>query len=340
MKITPVTKNQYEQSSSKSAVSVQIPQMRNELEKDSVSFGSGIKTNAARFFNAIDRKGFFVEFLVVDTLSMIIPRVLIGLDRDKEKTGKVNFKAGAEEAGREVLSGPSMGLIPMAVLALVSHYQPASHMQKPALEGFTVAMKQVIAESSDLTKHEQLNQDLAGKLFDNAFGKHEFEDKAKLRKEFSEMLNESTTLDSKMFKNAAYKNKAEEFEKLVSKINNKAGLSIDDTKSFKFGFKKNAIKDKSVGARDLFTDFRHYSKDVVAKVTKESSAKESRTFVTKALHSRLKTKFATAVAGFVAVGAFLLYLPRLYQQSGLSPAQESAKRAQAEVAQGGANENK
>lgn len=335
MKITSVTKNQYETSSSKNSVSVQPPRMLEQPAKDSVSFSGNLKSGASRFFNFIDKKGFFVEFLVVDTLSMIIPRVLIGLDRDKEKTGKVNYKAGAEEAGREVLSGPSMGLIPMAILALVSHKNPASHIQKDTLEGLTETMKKVVEESKDLTKHDELNKNLADKMFDNAFGKHQFEGKAELKTEFSKILNESTTLDSRMFKNAAYKEKAEEFEKLVSKLNNRTMGATANSRSFNFG-----LVDKSIEARDLFTDFRHYSKDIVAKVTKETTAEAAKTSLDKALKSRLNVKLATAITGFMAVGAFLLYLPRLYQQSGLSPAQESAKRAQAEAAQGGANENK
>ena len=346
MKIQSVTNNNYEAGCRKNNIAVQHPCLSAQPAKDSVSFGSAVKTGAAKFFNSIDKKGFFVEFLVIDTLSMIIPRVLIGLDRDKEKTGKVNYKAGAEEAGREILSGPSMGLIPMAILYAVGASRPASHLQKNTLEGLTDNMKQVVAKASDLTSHEKLQQGLAGQLFDTAFGEHKLDGKAELKTKFCNLLDESTKLDSRMFKNAEFKTKAEEFEKLVSEISNKIEVekATLDTKSVHLGFNKKGDA-LNVGANDLFKDFRNYSKDViakdiVAKVTKETTAKSVEANLEKALKSRLNIKTGTAVAGFLAVGAFLLYLPKLYQQSGLSPAQESAKRAQAEVAQGGANENK
>jgi len=339
MKIQSVTNNNYEAGCRKANIAVQHPCLSAQPTKDSVSFGSAVKTGAAKFFNSIDKKGFFVEFLVIDTLSMIIPRVLIGLDRDKEKTGKVNYKAGAEEAGREVLSGPSMGLIPMAILYAVGASRPASHLQKNTLEGLTDNMKQVVAKAGDLTSHEKLQQGLAGQLFDTAFGEHKLDDKLKTK--FCTLLDESTKLDSRMFKNAEFKAKAEDFERLVSEINNK--LEVEkatlDTKSVHLGFNKKGDA-LNVGANDLFKDFRNYSKDVIAKVTKETTVEGATINLEKALKSRLNIKTGTAVAGFLAVGAFLLYLPKLYQQSGLSPAQESAKRAQAEAAQGGANENK
>jgi len=126
-----------------------------------------------------------------------------------------------------------------------------------------------------------------------------------------------------------------------------------DTKVIDFAFdalengKTDKVKAK-VGATDFFKDFHNYSRDVVDKLTKETfvkgtletTKKNAGEFLAKIQKTRAFTKQATVVAAFLSVGLFLLGLPKLYQQSGLSPAQESAKRAQAEGANGGANENK
>ena len=103
-------------------------------------------------------------------------------------------------------------------------------------------------------------------------------------------------------------------------------------------------------ATDLYGDFHNYSKDIITKLTKqnfvtsnaENLKNNAKEFLEKVQKSRAHIKTATAVAGFFAVGTFLLYLPKLVQVSKTSPAMESAKRArkEGEMEAGGANENK
>ena len=333
----------YDSNLHKNNLSTQQTYLTNEVAKDNVSFGASLKGGVVKTFDWIDKKGFLVDFLIIDALSMIIPRILIGLGRDREKTGKINYKAGAEEAGREMISGPSMMLIPMGVLAIYKHFAPASQMKKNTLESFTQNMKNVIDETDSnlLTKSEKLNEKLADKLFDDAFGLDKLENKDELKSKFSKLLNESTTIEKKMFKNKEFNAKAAEFEKLIVFINNSCEKAPLDTKAIK-------LKSDGTNAVDLFEDFHNYSKDIVAKFTQKEFAKnavgdfkaEAKTFVTNAQKLRAFTKFATAITGFLAVGTFLLYLPRVYQQGKVSPAMESAKRARQDAAKGGANENK
>lgn len=371
MKVNPVTKNSYETSSCKNNVSVQHPCMNNQLAKDTVAFkgglANGVKDAASGFFHTIG-KNFFIEFLMVDTFSMIIPRVWIGLGRDKEKTGKTNYKAGAEEAGREVLSGPSMGLIPMGCLAAATHFAPASHMQADTLSAITEKMNKAvdsIADAKSFETKEALNKKLAGELFEDAFNDEKFKfhaDDAKnieirngFKDKFSSLLDESSKLNSGMFKDKAYKANAAEFEKLVAEIHNSNTVASPlNTKNIGLSYivkegEKDVSKATNLTAKDLALDFHNYSKDVVEKVFKkgfaqsaiETGKKEASEMITKMKTSRAGIKQATVIGAFLSVGIFLLNLPKLYQQSGLSPAEESAKRAQAEAAaQGGANASK
>ena len=343
MKLSPISNNSYDK---KSRTNKQNSfGKKNCTPPNNVSFGSlggAISDKAAGFFKFIEKYGFFVEFLIIDTCSLVIPRILIGLNRDKDKTGKINYKAGAEEAGREMSSGPSMNLIPMALLALVSKLKPASHMERETLTSLTNNMKEVVEGSVDLKNKAKLNKKLAEKIFDNAFTPDKFnteeaQEVKALKGKFVELLTGSTKVEKKLFKKEAFNNSAKEFNKLVGHINN-LGKEAPENKSV-----ISLIDGGSVGAKDLFEDFHNYSKDVIEKLTKtdfaENIAKKSQDFLDKLKTNRLKTKTMSAITAFFAVGSFLLYLPKLYQRGKVSPAEESAKRAREEVL-GGANENK
>lgn len=357
MKVIPTVNRNYDASLRKNNLSTQPSCLANEVSKDSVSFGASLKGGVVKTFDWIDKKGFLVDFLIVDALSMITPRILIGLSRDKEKTGKLNYKAGAEEAGRELFSGPSMMLIPMAVLAGYKKYVPASNISRDTLKGLTQNMTKVVDEAADtkmFTSSEQLNKNLADKLFDDAFVKFDLDNRSELRSEFSRLLNESTKSNPKSkirarldklinSKPDEFRDAADKFEKHIILINNnnKATQPLDT--------KRINLEAGKVGATDLFEDFHNYSKDVVEKFTKKDFAKgvvekckeNAKEFLTDTQKTRSNTKSVTAITAFLTVGAFLLYLPRFYQRGKVSPAMESAKRAREEGSvQGGANENK
>lgn len=79
------------------------------------SFGGALAIN---FWDAVARGGFAASFTLQDMTGTNFPRTWQALQRNKEITGENNYKAAAEVAIREFVTGPSMTLIPMAVLAI------------------------------------------------------------------------------------------------------------------------------------------------------------------------------------------------------------------------------
>lgn len=318
-----------------------IPQLNSN--RKNVAFGSA-KGFAARTAEKIIDGDFLVNFLVVDALSMIIPRIVIGLLRDKDKTGKLNYKAGAEEAGREVISGPSMMFIPMAIMAGYKKFAPATHMEANTLKAFTNHMAEVVKTSD---AKADLHKDLADKIFDDAFANHDLEKRDKLKEDFSKLLSESASTEKKLFgKNEPFKKAMAEFEKHVSLINNQNMKEApSDAKSLVLDIGIPAKDGKKVTANlsagQLFEDFHNYSKDAIAKFKKQTFANSENAveYISKIQRNRAFAKISNGVVGFLAVGAFLLHLPKIYQMGKVSPAMESAKRAQKEAAKGGTNEN-
>lgn len=325
MKVIPTVNRKYD-----SEVVGQVCPTYRKASSNNVAFGSlgsSAKDLTTGAFKWIDKKGFFMEFLIVDAISLILPRIWIGLNRDKDKTGSYNYQAGAEEAGREITSGPSMNLIPLGLAYLMWKAKPASHIEKDVLGGLTHSFIDVAN-----TGKEKLHERFADKLFDGAFGSFNLDNKDVLKARFSELLKESSNLTGKELKA-----KAKEFEELVVLINNtnKTNVAPASSKTLSLLI-DNAGKTIGASALDLFADFRNYSKDIIEKFVKRDSVKGSvEDFLKGITKNRIILKSAMAVTSFFAAGSFLLCLPRLCQFGKTSPAEQSAKRAQ-----GGFDENK
>lgn len=310
------------------------------VQKNRVSFaGRNPKMITSGFFDWVERKGFFADFLIVDTLSMIIPRIFVGLNRDKDKTGKTNYKAGAEEAGREILSGPSMFLIPMGIFSLVRKFNPATKIPQSSMTNLNNVMIDTMKKSqgSGISSVSEANKKLAGEIFDTAFEKFELTNREGLKKRFVSLLAESTGLKSKDFST-----RRRTFEKLVDKINR--SNMVEGT----FDSQSILVGKQSITPKSLMTDFKNYSNDVIQKfVSKDFVKNVSGDFVSKSekffegiIKNRTTARLGLSVVSFLAVGAFLKVLPKVYQMSNVSPAQDSANRASGKIKEGGKNENK
>lgn len=306
-----------------------------------VSFKGG-EYNLANIMGFIEGLGFFGAFFIIDSLSLIIPRVVVGLNRDKDKLGHLNYKAGAEEAGREVLSGPSMFLIPMGIFEIVKRAAAASKIPKDTMKVLFKHTKETLKGLSDtslLSNKKEFSETFAQQLFDKAFGKFDLGDKAaQFKKRFVTRLVWCTS--SKHDKKSFNKN-MEVFEKIVSEINNANKLKTPiHPKTIDLGYRV------QVRAKDLFENFRHYSNDIITKISKHEWTNDTSGIQKTAVNwvdnmkkSRLNLRFGASVLSFFAVGAFLVHLPKIYQMGKISPAEESAKRASLEKSKGGTNES-
>lgn len=317
-----------------------------------------------KFFNKVNGS-FFLNFLIVDAVSMIIPRILVGLGRDKDKLGHPNYKAAAEEAGREITSGPSMFLIPLAISSLIKKGLPATNLKSGTINEFSDVFDKAVSQVDDISMlkdKKAMSKKMAEQLFENAFAEHDFKsDKLKnvYKSKFVEVIHAKNTDESYSFVKRMFKSNKDatgSFEALVAKINSKfaKGTTMDAEmltlgKNLSTNPEQKNVKSIKLSASELYADFRSYTDDVIEKVTNKEMTKDSidkakteaKSLVEKIKNKRLAAKFATGVGAFLAVGGFLLYLPKLYQQKGLSPAQESALRAIEEAKkEGGAkNEN-
>lgn len=311
-----------------------------------VSFG-GVMSPANGFFKSIERNGFFMEFLIIDAMSCILPRTLVGLHRDKDKTGNYNYQAGMEELGREVMSGPTLNLIPMACAAVaINKMLPSVKLESHTIEGINNSLQAAVGSpGADFSNKEKATNHLAGQLFDDAFasGKGHVEYDA-LKGRFVGLLETASAEKPKNFvsKNidkfrdakSKYYVAEENFNTLVAEINNKfcKGQAVDNPHQIVLNVIEN--EKKSTTSHTFFEDFHLYTKDVLDKFLNKDSSKNIGEFLTERAKKAKNGRNILAGVAFFTVGGFLLCLPRIYQLGKTSPAQQSAQRAQ-----GGANEN-
>ncbi len=96
-----------------------LPQQQTNA-KD-VAFGNAANM-VVMFMDGIERGGFVASFLAQDCCGMVAPRIYEGLNRNKEETGHLNWDFAKREGLRECLSGPSVFVIPWAILSVVKKY--------------------------------------------------------------------------------------------------------------------------------------------------------------------------------------------------------------------------
>lgn len=342
MKVTP--NQSYTSLNSKQTVNSHY----SSATKSNVAFGSGqssalgyVKTKTASILDSIAKKGFFAEFLVIDTISMILPRIWVGLHRDKKETGKTNYKAGAEEAIREVTSGPSMFVIPLLMLECAKKLMPSAKVAKDTLPHLSNMMKELGSETSNLADFKdaaKLKSAFADKVFESVFKEHKLDNREELKQRFNNIL-----------KKGNHNKTAEELSDFISEVNNKnknvtneVKGSLLDTRSVTL----NSIgKAKSIKANYLLSDFHNYTNGISKALAKNDVVSNTKTafegLLTKVENVGRNLRRGTSMLSFLAVGVFLMYLPKLYQISKISPANRSAKRVSGEESKEGvANANK
>jgi len=97
---------------------VSVPQKRSAKD---VAFGNASNL-IVMFMDGIDRGGFVASFMAQDFCGMVAPRIYEGLNRNREETGHLNWDFAKREGLRECLSGPSVFIIPWAILSVIKKY--------------------------------------------------------------------------------------------------------------------------------------------------------------------------------------------------------------------------
>ena len=258
--------------------------------------------------DAIENGGLAVSFTLQDMLGTNLPRPIMGLMRNKkENKGQANKSFAAKELVREMTTGPSMFILPAAMLAGAKK-----------LFGKTVEIPaKVIKSLGDIHISQAVN------LGNEAIGKQEFYKNA-----FAQIIKNAKA-ESKASEQTL--EKAAEFAKtLVDSVKDKTKFKeatakiasdfVDISKKFAkdpayTDFTSAAISDKlSVNIKDAISYIASYADDVVEKAQGQDVSKLS-AFIKKITDKKIIGRFAMNAAMYAVIMTFLQIIPKLYNRA-------------------------
>lgn len=307
--------------------------------KKNVAFGNGGGNPIVTIMDAVDRGGYIAAFIVQDGCGFIGPRVLTGLNRNKEETHEYNWKFAATEAIREFLSGPSMIAIPFAMLwfvkkkfgtandvpikyissigddfaNFVTKQNASKYADKEALRKayYTNTMKNILrnATNGELSEKE-LNAET--KYFTDKIFEIEKAPKKPGVKKFVGARVEGSSYD--MLNDLADR---------FTALNKKYGSPTANLHDVKFTTISKDGKEVITSAKfqTFLKHIKNYTDDAIGNVTTKfkGTPNEIGEFMKKFNSNRIKSRFWLIVAMDVAVAAFLSIVPKLYKHKDGNP---------------------
>lgn len=284
---------------------------KNNQKQNKPSFGNLF----VGYSNLLENGGFIAEFLSVDTLGMMGPRTVQGFLRNHEKLGHLNYRAGREEAVRELLSGPAYYYVPLAILTVSGLlFGRTARVNSEVLKKLSQVMKGV---GGDIKNSAELKQNFVNHLMDDAF--KGFTKKRENINEIANLFNE-VVAERKSPKNIkeffvglfsqkskdgfSFKETTKKAEELLTYVNKANGKNLDNTTVIN-------VAGENYKISNLFKDVSNYLDDFTAKAAKTSD--DAETFIDKFHKRALTLKHTANVLALSGLSAFLIIIPKLYK---------------------------
>lgn len=319
----------------------------NNLQKKNVSFRGGSPNIIVGMMDAIEAGGYPASFIIQDGLGFITPRVGKGLVRDahdkKDENGNVvldkngkpvrqlNWALARKEFLREIITGPSAFVIPLAMLHVIKkHFGRGNNVKLNYIDGFQKPFTEFAQNNTDAIKNGTANKAIFyKKIFSNAIEtsiNSVLPDSAKMTAdEISKTANNLTakqiqiekikadkTLDKKAKKEALSKigSVVDDFMKLKK---GKIGGAVDEM-AVQFAASNGKVKTGSIG--EMVNAMSDYFDDVVKNTHEELKkglkSENIESFVKKFTNHKMGSRILTNLGIFGAVAAFYTQIPKLY----------------------------
>lgn len=281
-------------------------------QKKNPSFGNAIGSACVGLATFIENNGFLGEFLTIDTVGMMAPRTAQGYLRNREELGRLNYKAGREEAVRELLSGPAFFYVPLTVLTIAGLcLGKSAKVQAQVLDSFKSIMERTAVELKDAAKTKA---NFVKTVVKEAFG--DCGNEKALVGQISDLMNRSLTEKmgfgekiANIFKNKSNKKTTPaelraEVDRLVVKLNKANGRFLDSASTIKVGGKEHDVS-------TFMKDMSNYLDDFTKKA--EKTNEEPASFIGKFHAKAKKLRYTTNIIAVTALAAFLSIIPKIYQ---------------------------
>ena len=322
---------------------------------------------------AIARGGLAAPFTVQDMLGTNFPRTFAALDRNKDITGKNNYKAAVEVAIREFTTGPSMFVIPALVLAGASGFSgEANRVPKDTIAVFSNIMKGTMnglqenkfkgVDFSSMTTAEAqeacktIKEAFYSDVFKGIFAQYNKGDSNIDIKEYVDLMMKAEHPDTpkrnfymSMFnkKVSVLGKEVDSKDEIISQLSTKF---VADKKAHTKGWgnfltAKIIPNGKEFDISHIAADMKNFTDDFARQyvTTQRKNSNGGRVILEKFIdnfrNARMGSRVLTNVFMVVATGAFMCIIPKLYTRNKTNPETDAIYEQVNQQRKGAVNEN-
>lgn len=294
-------------------------------KSDKTSF-KGFDNVVVATMDAIERGGLAASFTIQDNLGTNIPRTITALGRNKEELGHLNYAHAAEVAIREFLTGPSLFLVPAAILKIATIKHKAGEVSLNTINGLSDVLVESLKGVKDLKDEKSIcskfYEDTFKNILENAGCKVDIDTNAKtFAQKFEKALQAPKKGFFKKFLNKSQpKTKDDLLEKLGDEITKIIKTHSDDASK---DFVEVTVGKNNKYSRNIskfFDELANFTKDMSSSVKKVGNSFDAEKFAKQFDKSR--SIFRVLLNIFMTVGtiAVISLLPKLYMSNKDNPA--------------------
>ena len=291
----------------------------NNTSKKQASFKGGVDT-LINFWQFVDNGGRALQFTVEDMFGTNFPRTYKGAMAGYKYTGEINIPALLQEAIREFLTGPTMCVTPIVVLALAKKAGKTVDTHTENIFNLSYILKQTRAQN-EVLKEDDFIKNVLKDLIAKTSGKEANElDINALFEAFKNYKNNAEVLDNKELlkktgKKLAKTRTAEAMTQLQDTFEEIIKGLKDSYKDTDFTQAKYSINEHKTGS----TKFKNYAEYIMAYV-QDFSKKYGKNGVWEAKQNDIqnfKTSFLgkrvlTFASMFAITGVLMSFIPKIY----------------------------
>ena len=263
---------------------------------------------ALKVADLIENGGLFVSFTLQDMLGTNLPRPLMGLKRNaKENKGEANKSFAAKELVREMLTGPSMFIIPGAMLAAGKKlFGKATEVPMKFIKSFgDIHSAQPINETGKAIGKQDFYKNAFTEILKNAKSETKAsQETLETAADFAKRL--ASSAKDKAAKNETIGKLSDEFI-TIAKKHAKDAAHTDFTQAA-------VSQTTSAPFKETVSHMMSYADDIVEKAAKHNTNKLGG-YIKKLTNKKVIERFAANITMYAAVMAFLQIIPRLYNKA-------------------------
>lgn len=301
---------------------------------------TGVTDGLIKFWEGVDRGGLAASFTVQDMLGTNIPRTWAARNVGKEYTGKNNWTAVLENGLREFLTGPSMFVVPGAVLyGSMRCAGKANGVPVQTIKDFGDIVSQNLdkIDTSSVEKFkETFYRGVLDKAVNNFDAKKQTVDVASY---VSDILRMEKAPKKGLINNIAGKSMPDSREEILQGIVN---TFVRDKKANTKGYPNfltaliTDAKDAKAAAKheipidDLIDRMGKFSDDFY-KTLQKSGSSLSEDFVKSFTNKRMGGRFATNIAMGIFTALAMWFIPRIYTIGKTNPETDPVRQKASEL---------